>query len=80
MQHINEQNQQTQRQVYGEILKGGFFLRQYVGEATTSDGKKFELAVTMKNNPMIIYGNNAYVLSWNDIYNMASEAGLFEEG
>lgn len=76
----NEQNQQAQKKVYGEILKDGFFLRQYVGEATTSDGKKFELAVTMKNNPMIIYGNNAYVLTWNDICNMALNAGLFEDG
>ena len=80
MQHINEQNEQTQKQVYGEILQGGFFLRQYVGEATTPDGKKFELATTMKNNPMVVYGNKVYVLTWNDICNMASEAGLFEEG
>lgn len=75
----NEQIQQTQKQVYGEILKGGFFLHQYVGEATTSNGKKFELATTMKNNPMIIHGNKAYVLTWNDICNMASDAGLFED-
>ena len=77
--HNNEQIQQNQKQVYGEILRDGFFLRQHVGEATSPDGKKFELATTMKNNPMILYGNKAYILTWNDICYMASEAGLFEE-
>jgi len=72
-------NENSQNQVYGKIIKGGFFLHQYVGEGTTPDGKKFELATTMGNNPMVVYGNNVYVLSWNDICNMAVDAGLFED-
>lgn len=71
-------NEKNQEQVYGKIIKGGFILRQYIGEATTPDGKKFELATTMNNSPMVLYRNKVYVLSWNDICNMASDAGLFE--
>ena len=63
-------SEKSQNQVYGKIIKGGFFLHQYVGEG---------IATTMKNNPIVVYGNNVYVLSWNDICNMAVDAGLFEE-
>lgn len=75
--HDNKQNNETQ--TYGKIEKGGFFLRQYVGEATSSDGKKFEIATTMQGEPLIVYGNKMFKLSWNDICNMAEAAGLFKE-
>lgn len=38
--HDNKQNNETQ--TYGKIEKGGFFLRQYVGEATSPDGKNLK--------------------------------------
>lgn len=60
--HDNKQNNETQ--TYGKIEKGGFFLRQYVGEATSSDGKKFEIATTMQGEPLIVYGNKMFKLSW----------------
>ncbi len=75
--HDNKRNNETQ--TYGKIEKGGFFLRQYVGEATSSDGKKFEIATTMHCEPLIVYGNKMFKLSWNDICNMAEAAGLFKE-
>lgn len=64
---------------YGTIEKNSFIFRQYVGEATTSDGKKFEIATTMSGEPLIVFGNKMYKLSWNDICNMAEAAGLFKE-
>ena len=75
--HDNKQSNETQ--TYGKIEKGGFFLRQYVGEATSSDGKKFEIATTIQGEPLIVYGNKMFKLSWNDICNMAEAAGLFKE-
>lgn len=69
----------TTNPVFGTIEKGGFFLRQYVGKATSSDGKEFEIATTMHGEPLIVYGNKMYKLSWNDICNMAEAAGLFKE-
>lgn len=64
---------------YGTIEKNSFIFRQYVGEATTSDGKKIEIATTMSCEPLIVFGNKMYKLSWSDICNMAEAVGLFKE-
>lgn len=77
---MHENNQKnTTIPAYGTIEKDSFIFRQYVGEATASDGKKFEIAMTMRGEPLIVYGNKMYRLSWNDICNMAEAAGLFKE-
>lgn len=72
--HKNTNNSQ-----YGTIEKGSFIFRRYVGEATSSDGKKFEIATTMRGEPLIVFGNKMYRLSWEDVCNMAEAAGLFQE-
>jgi len=33
----------------------------------------------MQGEPLIVYGNKMFKLSWNDICNMAEAAGLFKE-
>ncbi len=70
---------ETETPTCGKIIKGNFFLRQHVGDATAPDGKKFEIATTLNGAPLIVYHNKAYSLSWEDICNMAANAGLFEE-
>ena len=61
----------------GEI-KTGYFFREYVGEGTLDDGRNFELCVSAgSQSPMILFGKRAFILSWNDICNLAERAGLF---
>lgn len=74
----NEKNS-SKENVYGTITTGGFVLRNYVGDATTSDGKKFELATTLSGEPLLLYKNKIFKLSWSDICNLAEAAGLFQE-
>ena len=78
---MNNQTEQkeTENTTYGKIIKGDFFLRQHVGDATTPDGKEFEIATTLNSAPLIVYRNKAFALSWEDICNMATDAGLFKE-
>ena len=62
----------------GEI-KTGYFFRQYVGEGKTEDERKFELCVSAgTQEPMVTLGKRAFILSWNDICNLAERAGLFK--
>ena len=75
----NMHNNNTNKPKYGTIEKDSCIFRQCIGEATTSDGKIFEITTTMCYEPLIEYGNKMYRLSWEDICNMAEEAGLFEE-
>ena len=69
----------SKENLYGEIITGRFGLRNYVGDATNSDGKKFELATTMSCEPLLLYKNRSFRVSWSDIYSMAEAAGLFQE-
>lgn len=63
----------------GEV-KEGFFLRQCVGDGTTENGIRFELAVSASSLcPMVLVGNKAFILSWNDICGLAERAGLFAD-
>lgn len=68
---------------YGKI-KEGFFLRQYIGEGETESGIKFELATSASSCiPIVLIDNEkntakkAFILSWDDIVNLANAAGLF---
>lgn len=64
----------------GTIYENKFFLHNHIGDATTDDGKKFDLATNFADNsPLVVYKNRTYRLSWNDICNLAEEAGLFKE-
>ena len=61
-------------------VKEGFFLRQFVGDGITGSGMKFELAVSAANlSPMVLVGTKAFILSCNDIFDLAERAGLFTE-
>ncbi len=77
--HDNNQTKQPETPTYGEIIKGKFFMRQHVGNATAPDGKEFEIATTLNGAPLIVYGDKAFSLPWEHICNMAADAGLFKE-
>ena len=66
----------------GEI-KEGLFLTEYVGKDKGNvKGKEveFELLVGAVNKaPIIHYGRKKFVLGWDDIVNLAEDAGLFED-
>lgn len=67
--------------VIGKVEEG-VFLRLHVAEGDVEiDGKevKFELAVTYSYTPLVLVGKKAFILSWEDIVNLAEEAGLFSE-
>lgn len=71
-------NQTNTKPKYGTIQEG-FFLREYVGEGTTPDGQKFELAISCGNAaPLVLVKSRAFILSWNDICKLAEDAGLFQ--
>lgn len=60
-------------------IETGYFFRQYVGEGKTEDGIKFELCLSASSSaPIVICGKRAFILSWNDILNLAERAGLFK--
>lgn len=45
----------------------------------TKDGIKFELCLSASSSaPIVICGKRAFILSWNDILNLAERAGLFK--
>lgn len=45
----------------------------------TKDGIKFELRLSASSSaPIVICGKRAFILSWNDILNLAERAGLFK--
>lgn len=73
-----ENKQPNQTAPYGKVEKG-LFMRQHVGDGKTPDGKPFEICQTLSGSPLILYGNRGFSLSWNDICNMAADAGLFDE-
>ena len=60
-------------------IETGYFFRQYVGEGKTEDGTEFELCLSASSSaPIVICGKRAFILSWNDILNLAERAGLFK--
>lgn len=67
-----------QQEKIGKI-ETGYFFRQYVGEGKTEDGTEFELCLSASSSaPIVICGKRAFILSWNDILNLAERAGLFK--
>lgn len=79
MQENQTEQKENKIPTYGKIIKDDFFLRQHVGRATDPDGKEFEIATALNDAPLIVYRGKAYSLPWEDICNMAAEAGLFKE-
>ena len=58
----------------------GLFLQVYMGSGKTDEGKEFEFAVTANlYEPLVMYGKRTFHLSWNDIFNLAEQAGLFKD-
>lgn len=66
-----------EKKIYGKISEGAFVLRIYVGTGTLEDGAEFELAHAPDGSPFIIFKQKAFHLSWNEIIELASIAGLF---
>lgn len=66
-------------QTIGKISTG-MFLKVYIGDGKTDEGNDFELAVTANRyEPLVTYGRRTFHLSWNDIFNLAEQAGLFKD-
>ena len=62
----------------GRIEKG-FFLQQFVGTVETQ-GKTMELCIgAMNGAPMVNYNGKHYILNWQDIVELAIDAGLLNE-
>lgn len=75
---MEENTNQTKPQ-YGKIEEG-YFLCVHVGDGTASDGTQFEVVTTMNGAPMVRLGKRAFILSWQEICQMAEDAGLFNKG
>ncbi len=60
-----------------------FIMTEYVGEGRGSldNGQKinYELLLAMDRAPVIKYGEKYFLLSWEDILNLAEKKGLFEK-
>ena len=72
-----EQVQKTERK-FGKISTG-LYLRQYVGDGEREDGKKFEIDVMNDYSPAVYYNGKMFMLSGNDIVDLAELAGLFDD-
>ena len=68
----------------GKIIDNKIVLTIHVGRASGKvKGKKveFDLQYSMTNgNPVIHYKNKFFILTWEEIADLAEDAGLFEEG
>lgn len=67
--------------VPGELSEESYFT-VYVGNGETATGKKFSLNVgAITFSPIVEVETNGkkYVLTWNDIVQLAEDKGLFEE-
>lgn len=70
--------------IFGNIIdtqkEKKFFLTTRVGDATINKKYKVELLVgTVNLAPKVKYGNKYFSLGWDDILQLAENAGLFEE-
>lgn len=68
-------------QKVGKILTNKFIMRNYVGDGTGKhNGKevKFEMSTSMNFAPIIKYNNKYFALGWDDILQLAEQAGLFD--
>ncbi len=63
---------------YGKVDTRLYF-RQYVGDGEREDGKKFEIDVMNDYSPAVYYNGKMFMLSWNDIVDLAELAGLFDD-
>lgn len=62
----------------GTIHENKLFFSINVGDGTTDSGKKFNLAVGAGNmQPHVTYGKRTFELSWEEIIELAEQAGLF---
>lgn len=72
-----EQVQKTERK-FGKVDTRLYF-RQYVGEGEREDGKKFEMDVMNNYSPAVYHNGKTFMLSWNEIVELAELAGLFDD-
>ena len=67
--------QKTGRQ-FGKI-RDGLYFRQFVGDGETDKGTKFELCLINSHVPGVYCNGKTFMLSWEDVLNLAELAGLF---
>jgi hypothetical protein len=63
----------------GELIpKDSMILRQAVGEASASDGKKYEMTLSMAMAPLVKseLTGKTFSLPWKDILTLAIRAGV----
>lgn len=70
--------------IFGDITdtekEKKFFFTEHVGDATINKKYKVELLVGAVNlAPIIKYGHKYFSLAWDDILQLAKNAGLFIE-
>lgn len=79
---MEENKEQVKPQSRGRITDG-FLFRQYVGSGNAVlDGHTIEFSLNIgasSNAPIVGFGNKFFVLDWDDIIEMAEEAGLFKD-
>jgi len=57
------------------------FLRQYVGECEDQEGHKYELAMTLPSQNMMVRSQAAgrtFILTWECVMDLAKQAGIDE--
>lgn len=67
----------------GKIETNKHFLTEHVGTATgTVNGKEVKVDILVggiNKSPILQYKNKHFVLSWDDILELAEQAGLFKD-
>lgn len=65
-------------------IAGAFFLKEQIGEGSVKDKKgtikEFTLAISCGARvPVVVFGKQNFILSWEEIIKLAEDAGLFRE-
>ena len=74
----------SEKKVIGEVIDNSevnvLFLAEQIGTAKINDIVNVELLLSIKSSPIVKYGSRYYTLSWQEIMELAIDAGLIPEG